>query len=74
VKEIARTNDPVVISWMISVLAGQGIEAFVLDTHTSVLEGTAGAIPRRLMVIDEDLANARAAIEEAGGGKELRGG
>jgi Putative prokaryotic signal transducing protein len=74
VKEIVRTNDPVVISWMISVLAEQGIEAFVLDAHTSVLEGTAGAIPRRLMVIDEDLANARTAIEAAGGGKELRGG
>jgi hypothetical protein len=74
VKEIARTNDPVVISWMISVLAEQGIEAIVLDAHTSVLEGTAGAIPRRLMVIDEDLASARATIEAAGGGKELRGG
>lgn len=73
-KEIARTNDPVVISWMISVLAEQGIEAIVLDAHTSVLEGTAGAIPRRLMVIDEDLASARATIEAAGGGKELRGG
>jgi len=74
VKEIMRTNDPVVISWMISVLAEQGIEAFVLDAHTSVLEGTAGAIPRRLMVIDEDLDPAREAIEAAGGGKELRGG
>ncbi|MCZ6861063.1 MAG: DUF2007 domain-containing protein [Alphaproteobacteria bacterium] len=73
-KEIVRTNDPVVISWMISVLAEQGIEAFVLDAHTSVLEGTAGAIPRRLMVIDEDLASARAVIEAAGGGKELPGG
>ncbi len=73
-KEIVRTNDPVVISWMISVLAEQGIEAFVLDAHTSVLEGTAGAIPRRLMVIDEDLASARAAIKAAGGGKELPGG
>ena len=73
-QEIVRTNDPVVISWLISVLADEGIEAFVLDAHTSVLEGTAGAIPRRLMVIDEDLANARAVIEAAGGGKELRGG
>ncbi|MHA1536954.1 MAG: putative signal transducing protein [Alphaproteobacteria bacterium] len=73
-KEIARTNDPVVISWMIAVLAEKGIEAFVLDMHTSVLEGTAGAIPRRLMVIDEDLVAARTAIEAAGGGKELGGG
>lgn len=73
-REIVRTNDPVVISWLISVLAEEGIETFVLDLHTSVLEGTAGAIPRRLMVIEEDLASARAAIEAAGGGKELRGG
>ncbi|GAG08437.1 unnamed protein product [marine sediment metagenome] len=73
-KEIIRTNDPVLISWMIAVLAERDIEAFVLDAHTSVLEGTAGAIPRRLMVIDEDLVPARAAIEAAGGGKELGGG
>jgi len=70
--ELIRTNDPVLISWATAVLKEQGIESFVLDAHTSVLEGTAGAIPRRLMVIDEDAPRARAIIEAEGEGKELR--
>jgi len=70
--ELIRTNDPVLLSWAGAVLKDQGIESFVLDAHTSVLEGTAGAIPRRLMVIDEDAPRARAIIEAEGEGKELR--
>lgn len=71
-KELVRSNDPVLISWLLALLEGEGIAAFVLDAHTSVLEGTAGAIPRRLMVPDDDFARARAAVEAAGAGKELR--
>lgn len=70
--ELIRTNNPVLISWASAVLKAQGIESFVLDAHTSVLEGTASAIPRRLMVIDEDADRARAIIEAEGQGKELR--
>ena len=40
------------------MLGGENIEMIVLDTHTSIVEGSAGAIPRRLMVIDEDHARA----------------
>ena len=53
-RELLRTNDPVRLSWLTALLADQQIEAFVLDTHTSILEGSAGAIPRRLLVSDED--------------------
>jgi len=73
-QEILRTNNPVLISWITAVLKEQGIEAFVLDAHTSILEGTASAIPRRVMVIDEDAEAARKAIEAAGGADELKGG
>jgi Putative prokaryotic signal transducing protein len=70
--ELLRTNNPVLISWASALLKEQGIESFVLDAHTSVLEGTASAIPRRLMVTDEDAPRARAILEAEGAGKELR--
>ena len=65
-KELLRTNDLVKLSWLTALLADSGIEAVVFDTHTSVLEGSALAIPRRLMVIDEDHAAARRILVEAG--------
>ena len=64
-KELIRTNDPVLLSWLSAALAGEGIEALVLDVHTSILEGSAGAIPRRLMVLDEDHARARLVLDGA---------
>ncbi len=64
-KELIRTNDPVLLSWLSAALAGEGIEALVLDVHTSILEGSAGAIPRRLMVLDEDHARARLILDSA---------
>ena len=51
-------------------MADEGIEAFVLDRHMSILEGSASAIPQRLMVLDEDAAAARHLLVEAG---ELNG-
>ena len=65
-KELIRTNDPVLLSWLRALLADRGIESVVFDTHTSVLEGSASAIPRRLMVGDDDHPRARRALAEAG--------
>ena len=65
-KELVRTNDTVRLSWLQAVLASQGIEAVILDGYTSVVEGSIGAIPRRLMVKDEDESRARATMKEAG--------
>jgi len=70
-QEIVRTNDPVLISWLQALLRDAGIEAVVFDTHTSVLEGSAGAIPRRMMVADDDYPAARRALEQAGEGAHL---
>ena len=64
--EVFRTNDAVMISWLIALLRGEGIDAFVLDTHTSVLEGSIGAIPRRLMVASEHGPRARTILQAAG--------
>ena len=65
-KELLRTTDPVRLSWLTALLADQDIEAIVFDTHTSILEGSVSAIPRRLMVIDEDFSAARSLLVAAG--------
>lgn len=70
-KELLRTNDPVLISWLQALLRDDGIESFVFDAYMSILEGSAGAIPRRLMVIDEDLETARKLVTDAGEGDQL---
>ena len=70
-KELFRTNDPVAISWVEAVLADADIPVVVLDAHTSVIEGSIGAIQRRVMVPDDDLERARALVEAEGGGHLL---
>ena len=64
--ELLRTNDLVQLSFLDAVLKDGGIESVVLDQHMSVLEGSAGAIPRRLMVSDEDAEAARRILREVG--------
>ena len=64
--ELLRTNDAVLISYVSALLADAGVQAIVLDQHTSVLEGSIGALPRRIMVVDEDEAAARGALAGAG--------
>ena len=65
-KELFRTNDPVILSWASAMLAGENIETIVFDTHTSILEGSIGALPRRLMVTARDHARASRLLDEAG--------
>lgn len=69
-KELLRTNDTVRLSWAQAMLAEAGIDSIVLDHHTSLVEGSIGAIPRRLMVAERDHHRAGAVIAEAEG--ELR--
>lgn len=64
-KELFRTNDPVLISWAEALLRGEGVATFVLDANMSVLEGSANAIKRRLMVADEDFRAAQALMRAA---------
>ena len=60
------SNDPVRLSFLTALLADAGIRAVVLDAHTSAVEGSIGAIPRRLMVATEDEVRARRVLVEAG--------
>jgi hypothetical protein len=64
-KELLRTNDPVALSYAAALLEDAAIETVILDGHTSVLEGSIGAIQRRLMVHEEDHARAKRIVDEA---------
>lgn len=65
-KELIRTNDWVRLSWIEALLTASGIETLVLDTHASIVEGSIGAIERRLMVDDADHGRALGVLAEAG--------
>ena len=73
-KDIFYTNDLVKLSWVQALLADAQSLALgrdhtacvVLDVHTSVIEGSIGAIPRRLVVSDEDFERARQVMKDAG--------
>lgn len=65
-KELLRTNDIVKLSWLQALMADAGIETLVLDLHTSIVEGSIGILPRRLMVSDDDYVRARQVLRDAG--------
>jgi len=64
-KELLRTNDPVVLSFLQTRLGQAGIEAVIFDTNASIVEGSIGVLPRRLMVIDDDYDQAVDVVAEA---------
>lgn len=64
--ELFRSTDPVKISRAADLLESEGIMSFEMDRHMSVLEGSMGILPRRLMVSNRDEFMARAILKEAG--------
>lgn len=64
-RAVLKTTDPVVLNYAANLLAQEGIEAVVFDTHASVMDGSMGFLPRRLMVLDEDFAEADALLRKA---------
>ena len=71
-REIVRTNNAVLISAIQALLDGAGIRHMVLDQNMSVLEGSIGVLPRRILVADGDIAAARRLLTDAGLAHELR--
>ncbi len=69
---LISTNNIVTISFIEAVLKDSHIEHFIFDTQSSSIEGSIGVIPRRVMVLAEDLAAARRALKLAGLEEELR--
>ena len=65
-KELLRTNDPVLLSYVSALLEEARIDFIVADLNMSVLEGSIGALPRRVLVEDARIADARSLLTEAG--------
>lgn len=65
-KQLIRTNDPTAIAFAQALLQGEGIDCFEFDVNMSILEGSIGIFPRRLMVADVDYARAREALHDNG--------
>ena len=72
--ELLRTNDLVLISVIEAILKEEGIGYFVADQHTSVVEGSLGFLPRRIMVDAEEIDRTRRILREAGLGGEIGDG
>lgn len=62
---LVETNDPVLLSYVEALLAEAGVVATVLDRHMSLLEGSIGVLPRRVMVADDDWGQAAEVLELA---------
>lgn len=67
-RTLALSNNLVRLSFLAALLRDAGIECVLLDMHASAVEGSIGAIPRRLAVLPEDEAQARRVLREAGEG------
>jgi hypothetical protein len=72
VRELLRTNDVVLVSAVGALLDGADLHYLVLDQNMSILEGSAGVIPRRILVHEDDAREARQVLTDAGLAHELR--
>lgn len=64
--ELLRTNDPVVLSFVESLLRDAGIEFLVADRNMSVLEGSLGVLPRRVLVAEDSAGQAKELLRGPG--------
>lgn len=71
-KEILRTNDAVLISFVEALLTEAGIAHLVTDLNMSVVEGSLGILARRVLVGQDEEAQARRLLIDAGLAAELK--
>lgn len=65
-EEILRTTDPTLIPFATALLKAEDIDCFPLDINMSVLEGSIGVLPRRLVVHARDAHRARIVLRDNG--------
>jgi hypothetical protein len=70
--ELIRTNDAVLISFVEALMRDAGIECLVADQNMSVLDGSIGVLPRRIMVAEDDAREARKILVDAGVAHEMK--
>jgi hypothetical protein len=71
-RELVRTNDAVLISAIEALLKGARIVHMIVDQNMSVLEGSIGIFPRRILVDEDEFSVARRLLADAGFADELR--
>ena len=65
-KELFRTNDITKFIYAETIMNSNDIISFALDENISVLEGSIGILPRRLMVLENDFERASELLEDFG--------
>jgi hypothetical protein len=68
-RDLVTTNDPVLLNYVQVLLDDAGIGVAVFDGNMSTLQGTLGAVEKRLAVPEESWADARRLLEDAGLGQ-----
>ncbi|HEY0282529.1 MAG TPA: DUF2007 domain-containing protein [Rhizomicrobium sp.] len=63
-RAVLKTNDPVLLNFAEVLLADAGLQSVVFDGEASVMDGSIGMLPRRLMVADEDFVRAQAILRD----------
>jgi hypothetical protein len=64
-RDVLKTTDPVLLNFAEAVLTDAGIESVVFDSHMSIMDGSLGILPRRLMVTDTDFERAKSVLAGA---------
>ncbi|MDZ7627471.1 MAG: DUF2007 domain-containing protein [Parvularculaceae bacterium] len=70
--ELIRTNDPALISFVEALLTEAGFRYFIADAHMSAVDGSIGALPRRILVESDQETQARRLLADADLAHELR--
>ncbi|MEM8878878.1 MAG: DUF2007 domain-containing protein [Pseudomonadota bacterium] len=64
-REVMRTNDVVALSFATALLRDSNIPHAVMDENMSILEGSIGVLPRRLLVEEDRVSHAVRLLEDA---------
>ncbi len=70
-RALLKTNDIVILDYAQALLRDAGIAFQIFDDSMSVMDGSLGILPRRLMVLDEDEERARVVLDEGLGEGKL---
>ena len=64
-REILRSNDPVLINFVVVLLRDASLNPHLVDEHVSAIEGSIGALPRRVLIAADEVAQAKRVMQEA---------
>lgn len=64
-RAVFQSNDPVRLSFVMALLRDGGVEPLLFDAHMSAVEGSIGAIMRRIMVVEDEEMQALRVLREA---------